>query len=93
MVNFYVDKQVQVTAREFHQIYEKDAVDFESRIKRLVESGADTDAIAREFNSYVSTEFLKDTANDISVEDNLGYATIEVYKQNLTDCIAANGER
>ena len=93
MLNFYVDKQVQVTVREFHQIYEKDAVDFESRIKRLVESGADTHAISREFNSYVSTEYLKDTAEDISVDGNLGYATIEVYNENLTECIATNGER
>lgn len=92
MFTFYIDKQVQVTAREYHQISDEDAVNFEEKIKALLDTGADSQTIAEKFNSFTyGPQYLNDSAEEMSVEDNKGYPTIQVFAMDST-LIAQNGE-
>ena len=62
--------------------------------REIVEVEAETkeDAIKKVIQSENSGEYLIDTAENLSIEENQGYSTIEIYEDTMNDSIYKNGK-
>ncbi len=92
-IKFHVDVKQTIWVREFHEI------EFESEEllqKKLQEMSCkpafNTDDIDNEFNGFLEQETLFDTTEYMSLEDNDGYSTVEIYAEDGITMLAQNGK-
>lgn len=91
---FYVDKKQTIWQREHHEIEANSVEELKAKLEEITSRcGNDPDAFEDELNSFDEQEMLFDTIEELPVEENDGFATIEVYldESPMPEFIAANG--
>lgn len=87
--NFYQDVKVTMWVRSYFSIEAYSKEEALNKVKEFYyEDINDTDS-SHLVGDY---EWLHDTAVNMEVKDNDGFATIEVYDMNTHECIGCNGK-
>ena len=90
---FFVDKKQTIWQREHHEIKAESREELIEKLKEITNRcGDDPNVFEDELNSFQEQEMLFDTVKDCTVEENDGWATIEVYIEDgeTPEHIAAN---
>lgn len=89
---FYLDKKQTIWQREYHEIEAENRDDVVKKIKQAMLQNFTPDEISDELESFKEQEMLFDTIDDMTVEENQGKSTIEIYfDEEDAECIAKNG--
>jgi hypothetical protein len=90
-IKFHLDVKQTVWVREFHEVEFKSKEDLKQKLKELLTKEDFTIYdLDNEFNSFIEQTIQSDTLDCMSVQENDGCSTIEVYMDD--EIIAQNGE-
>lgn len=90
---FYLDKKQTIWQREYHEIEAENRDDVVKKIKQAMLQNFTPDEISDELESFKEQEMLFDTIDDMTVEENQGNSTIEIYLNgdDIPELIHSNG--
>ena len=90
-IKFHIDVKQTVWFREFHEVEFESEEALKEKLKKISEQpNFNCDSINDELGSFQEQERLFETEDYLSVDDNDGWSTIEVYMDD--EIIAENGK-
>ncbi len=92
-IKIQVDVKQTIWVREFHEIEFENKEALQKKLEQMsCEPNFNTDRLNEEFNSFIEQETLFETSDYLSLEENDGYSTIEIYEEDRITMLAQNGK-
>lgn len=92
-IKIQVDVKKTIWVREYHEIEFESEEKLQEKLEEMsCKVAFNTDDLDNEFNGFLEQETLFDTDEYMSLEDNDGYSTVEIYAEDGMTLLAQNGK-